>query len=196
LNSPKQSVTIETNPTSINYLTFLDYSQGFADTVVAVLSNSDVNGSLSNNKVSSIIFTLANESFVNGIPVNDVYFTNLTGNGSEFVQSSFIINNELAENLTPRSEVSYVYPQPFNYEQYNLLFLPTYPDISESALLNIYSPDMDLVYSGKQSIYSNGNIVVSWNGLGDDGNKLASGVYIFVTKANGKIKKGKFVILN
>lgn len=196
LNSPKQSVTIETNPTSINYLTFLDYSQGFADTIVAVLSNSDVNGSLGNNKSSNIVFTLASENFENGIPINDVYYSNLTGNGVEFVQSSFIINNELAENLIPRTEASFVYPQPFNYEQYNLLFLPTYPDITENAVLNIYSPDMNLVYSGKQSIYSNGNIVVPWNGRDNSGNKLTSGVYIFVTKANGKIKKGKFVILN
>ncbi len=108
---------------------------------------------------------MANENFENGIPINDVYYSNLTGNGVEFVQSSFIINNELAENLTPRTEASFVYPQPFNYEQYNLLFLPTYPDITENAVLNIYSPDMNLVYSGKQSIYSNGNIVVPWNGI-------------------------------
>ena len=196
LNNSKESVTIETNPTSINYVTFLDYSQGFADTIVTVLSNSDVNGSLVNTKTSSIVFTLANEYFENGIAINDVYYSSLTGSNVGFVQSSFIINNELAENLTPRTEIGFVYPQPFNYEQYNMLFLPTYPDVTNNTLLNIYTPDMNLVYSGKQPINSNGNIVATWNGLDADGKKLSSGVYIFVTKANDKIKKGKFVILN
>ena len=196
LNNSSESVTIETNPTSINYLTFLDYSQGFADTIVAVLSNSDVNGSIGNIKSNSVIFTLANKPIENGIPINDVYYSKLIGSSVEYVQSSFIINNELAENLTPRTEISFVYPQPFNYEQYNLLFLPTNPDVTNTTLLNIYSPDMNLVYSGKQPISSNGNIVASWNGLDNDGKKLTSGVYIFVTKANDKIKKGKLVILN
>jgi flagellar hook assembly protein FlgD len=55
---------------------------------------------------------------------------------------------------------------------------------------------MNLVYSGKSSIVTNDYITVKWDGRNNNGNKVASGVYVYVTKANGKIKKGKFVIFN
>lgn len=191
-----KSITLKTNPASINYISFMDYSNGFADTILAVLSNSDYNGTLSSNGTTEVQFTLSNETFEGSIPINENYFSKLTGQNSGYVQSSFIINNELAENVNPRTEVNFVYPQPFSYEKYSSISIPTYSDVTNTAELNIYSPDMNLVYSGKLPIISNGNIVVRWDGLNNSNEKLASGVYIYVTKADGKIKKGKFVILN
>lgn len=193
-----KTVTIKTNPASINYISFMDYSNGFADTVLAVLSNSDYIGTLSSNSTTEIEFTLANQSFDGCIPINDNYFSKISGQNSGYVQSSFIINNELAENFTSRTEVNFVYPQPFNYNNplHQILNFPTYADITNTAELNVYSPDMNLVYSGELPIFSIGNIVVQWNCLNNSNEKLASGVYIYVTKADGKIKKGKFVILN
>ena len=190
-----KTISLQTNPTSINYITFWDYSNGFADTIVAVLSNSDFSGTTSNN-TTEVQFTIANKLFEGSVPINENYFSKLSGQDAGFVQSSFIINNELAENQTPHNEVSFAYPQPFNYEKDISLYFPTFSDITNFAELNIYSPDMNLVYKDKIEISPNGNIVVKWNGLDNSKKKLASGVYIYVTKADGKIKKGKFVILN
>ena len=37
---------------------------------------------------------------------------------------------------------------------------------------------------------------VSWDGLDNDGNKLSSGVYIYVIKRGDDVEKGKVVIFN
>ena len=198
LNSTR-SISFNSEPTSINYLTFLDYDFGFADTIVAVVSNSDVFGSISNTENQFIDFTLSNSFLSDGILINDVYFYKLGSDKIEkinFIQSNYVINNELSDLVIQRNDIDFVYPQPFSYKLANVLNLPTNPDPSGLAQLYIYSSGMDLVYSGKEQIITSGNTVVRWNGFHSNGKKLGSGVYVFVTKANGKIKKGKFVILN
>ena len=196
LDNSEKTLMVQSKPTSINYLTYTDYTQGFADTVVAILSNSDVYGSIENNNVLDIDFTIANSSFAGANQINDIYYYKISGDSPEFIQASYIINNELASNVGQRSDIDFAYPQPFNYETNDILNFPTYPDLSNTAELNIYSPDMNLVYTGTVTISSNDNIVVKWDGKDNRGNNLASGVYVYVTRANNKIKKGKFVILN
>jgi len=198
LGVTEKSLTIESEPTSINYLTFLDYNQGFADTIVAVLSNSNVHASTSEGNAIDVEVTMSNSYFNGGNLINEnySYYSKISGESVEFIQESYIINNILASETEARTEISFSYPQPFNYELYEKLNIPTYPDLTERAELNIYSPDMNLVYSGSEQIFSTEKIVVQWNGKDNSGKKLASGVYIYVTKANNKIKKGKLVILN
>ncbi len=196
LEESEKTITIQSEPTSINYLTFTDYSQGFADTIVAVLSNSDVYGSLSNNNELDVQFSISNGPFEGAKSINDTYYSKLASGSIEFIQSSYIINNELSWNEIPRKEIDFAYPQPYSYETNSVINIPTHPDLTETAELRIYSSDMNLVYSGNEKIFSNGNIVVKWNGFDDQGDQLASGIYVYVTRANGKIKKGKFVILN
>jgi hypothetical protein len=189
-------IGFSSEPTSINYITFYDYSSGFTDTVASVISNSNVIGSLSNGNSQFVDLTLSNVLLEDGSMITDQYFYKLESDPVNFIQSSYIINNDPSGLSIKREEVDFVYPQPFNYFLGGVLNLPTYPDVSEIADLYIYSSDMNLVYNGKKEINTNGNIVVEWNGLDNNGNRLGGGVYIYVTKANGKIKKGKFVILN
>ena len=190
-----ESLTFVSQPTSINYLTFFDYSSGFADTIVAVLSNSDVVGSTTNNTLN-VDFTISNDDFENAVSIGDLFYAKIESDGIEQIQGSYIVNNELSDQEFTREEISFAYPQPFNHGRDGVLNIPTYPDPSNTADLNIYSSDMNLVYSGSERILTNQNIVVKWNGLDKKGNILASGVYVYVTKADGKIKKGKIVILN
>jgi hypothetical protein len=196
LEETEKKITFQSKPTSINYFTFLDFSQGFTDTIVAVLSNSDVYGSTSEGNDLQIEFSLGNKVFSKANSINDYYYSSIQGESVEFIQESYIINNSLSSSGTKRDDIDFVYPQPFKYNTDDWLNIPTYPDLSNRAELNIYSPDMNLVFSDKIQIIMSDNIVVKWDGKDNYGNKLASGVYIYVTKANGKIKKGKFVIFN
>lgn len=196
LDPEKMPVMFNSEPTSINYLSFYDNSQGLPDTIVTVMSNSDIEGSLIENSSLNIDFTINTNSFSGSTSLNDYYFVKLSGTNSNYIYDSYIINNELASDFKERSTVDFVYPQPFNYELNNMIFIPTFTDISGKAELFIYSIDMNLIYSGVEPISNSDKIVVRWNGFTNDNEKLTSGVYIFATRANGKIKKGKFVVIN
>jgi hypothetical protein len=57
---------------------------------------------------------------------------------------------------------------------------------------------MNLVYSKEQTVGSpvNGKYVIVWNALDKNGEKLPTGVYIYITKSGGNTTKGKLVIFN
>ena len=56
---------------------------------------------------------------------------------------------------------------------------------------------MNLVYSGTVNVFSNnGHSVVAWNARNSKNERLATGVYIYVTKAGDNVIKGKLVIFN
>ena len=68
---------------------------------------------------------------------------------------------------------------------------------SGSADLSIYSPSLNLVYSGLTNVFSNnGHPVVTWNARNKNNERLATGVYIYVTKSGDNVVKGKLVIFN
>ncbi|MFZ1290942.1 MAG: MXAN_6640 family putative metalloprotease [Melioribacteraceae bacterium] len=195
LESSKMPIMLSCEPTSLNYLLIKDNSQGLPDSIFAILSNSDVNGTLTTGNNIDIDFTIETSSFDGSFEIGDNYFAKIVGNNSNYIGHSYIINNELASNYIERTNVDFVYPQPFRYEEFGNICFPTFADESGKSELYIYSADMNLIYNNSLPISVSGKMIVTWNGLDNNMNKLASGVYIYVTKANDKIKKGKFVIL-
>ncbi|MDX1701020.1 MAG: hypothetical protein R3250_10400, partial [Melioribacteraceae bacterium] len=101
-----ESLTFVSQPTSINYLTFFDYSSGFADTIVAVLSNSDVVGSTTNNTLN-VDFTISNDDFENAVSIGDLFYAKIESDGIEQIQGSYIVNNELSDQEFTREEISF-----------------------------------------------------------------------------------------
>ncbi|MBI1931974.1 MAG: hypothetical protein HYS24_05495 [Ignavibacteriales bacterium] len=196
LDPAKMPMMISCEPTSLNYLLIKDFSHGLPDSIFAVFSNSDVNGTLTSGNNINIDFTLATSSFFGSFAVSENYFAKMEGVNNSYIGHSYIINNELASNYIERSVIDFVYPQPFKYDNYESICFPTYADESGNSKLYIFSSDMNLLYSKSLQISVSGKMIVTWNGLDNNNKKLASGVYIYVTEANGKIKKGKFVILN
>jgi len=196
LNSSESSLNIQAEPTSLNYLQYSDNTGGDANLVMAVISNSGINASTIIENPVDINVSLANFGFDDSKSINDTYYSKITTESNGLVNDSYIINNIVySEDLNPVT-IDFVYPQPFRYDIYSIVNIPTYADVTNTAELKIYSSDMDLIYSGKKTIFANDNIVVGWDGLDNSGRKLASGVYIYITQANNKIKKGKLVIFN
>jgi hypothetical protein len=104
--------------------------------------------------------------------------------------------------VPPASNLSYAYPNPFNYKS-NLLssplvFFPFDAYVGEIVDFNVYSVDMQLVYNKETiiQILPGGQGGVSWDGIDEDGEKLASGVYVYVIKKGDEVVKGKVVIFN
>lgn len=195
LTNKQFTFSFSSEPTGLNYVRLFNYYDGLADTIDAVVSNSDVFGSISSGNETTVQYTLSEEVFANSEPINTDYYKLLDSFGSQFIQDSYIINGEPADENFARSTVDFAYPQPFTYTNSGLISFPCYPDLSNEAELKVFSSDMNLVFSDRVPINTAGNIVAKWNGLDKSGDRLANGVYIFVTKANNKIKKGKFIIL-
>jgi hypothetical protein len=196
--APQQILTIKKiEPISIRYIRFLDDSQGLPDTIISIISDSDAIKAATNpDNYNQVEYTLANSSFEGANKINDYYYDKMDGISLQNISGANIVNNELAEKNIKREEIEYAYPQPYTYDSNSLIFIPTSSDISGEAELNIYSSDMNLIYSNTHRIILSDKISVSWNALDNNGNRLTSGVYIYVTKANDEVKKGKIVIFN
>ncbi len=195
---PEQTLNLKNiEPVSIRYLRFLDKSHGLPDTLITIVSNVDaITASENPENYTEINYTLSNGFFQGANKLSEDYYDKIEGALLQNIAKANIINNIVANQNFKRDKLDYPFPQPYNYNLNSFVYIPTYPDINGMAQLNVYSSDMNLIYSKTHKIILSDKISVSWNALDNNGNKLASGVYIYVTKAGGKIKKGKIVILN
>ncbi|MFC2083626.1 MXAN_6640 family putative metalloprotease [Bacteroidota bacterium] len=196
---PKKEYFLSAQPISNNYLFFDLSSSGYVDTLVSIISNADFLAALMNQPFQNIDFTYAlltnSESGAKKI-VNE-YYSKITSDGSGFLQESNIFNDIIVDGASIEREIlDFAFPQPFSYQKDNFVFIPVVNNPLGYAILNIYTASMDLVYSERKEIFAVEKIVVKWNGLDNDNNKLPTGVYIYVTNSDDQIKKGKFVIYN
>jgi hypothetical protein len=140
------------------------------------------------------------------IPISSDYSAKLSvGYSSNWLNADFL-NNQLVRADTvvvPQQLVTldYAFPSPFyyggNYGTGSQIFIPVSTNNNGAADLYIYSSSMNLVYSGLANVFSsNGHSVVAWNARNSKNEKLATGIYIYVTKAGDNVAKGKLVIFN
>jgi hypothetical protein len=192
-DSNSKSLMVNSNPSSNNYLRFVDKSRGLPDTLVSIITNSDY---LSQSR-RQFEYTVYNYQASDAEQINGFYYSKLSALYKSYFSESVIFNNELAfKGKTERTEIDYSFPQPFDYNKHSTVFIPTGKDISGKAYLNVYSTSMDLVFSGEKDIFAIDKIVVRWDGKTNSGEKLPTGIYIYVTKAGDTVKKGKIVIYN
>lgn len=188
-------------PVSNNFLLFYNIrSGGFTDTIVAVITNTDI-PSADVNPSGQINFSygMYDHKTNDSKPVGGGYFSVLNASNIMFFNESAIVNDSINHpdfNL----DLSFAFPNPFRYSRGSSvsdLFIPVDFNRSSTADLNIYSSGMELVYSSQSRVvpYA-GKVFVKWNGLDNNGQKLPSGVYIYVTNSDDKIFKGKIVIIN
>jgi hypothetical protein len=117
---------------------------------------------------------------------------------------SEILNNLLVReddaSFSPPDGSTLAFPNPFTYangsvENINFSFNGRNGEKVDFA---VYSPSMNLVHSSEHFVgpLSNNSLGLKWDVRGNDGEKLASGVYIYVIQNGDEIIKGKVVIFN
>ncbi len=204
-NPPSKVVQVNTKPATNNFVMFTNSANG--DTLVTQISNVDYLTGISNpGNTESFTFSLFSDLTSGTIKILDKYSANLSVSRSSDWLSSTFLNNELVSSDTTvpppvLAESRFAYPDPFvysrNYKSGSLIFVPVSAGNTGSAVLNVYSSSMNLVYSSVRGVFNNsGHPVVSWTGRKNNNEKLASGVYIYVTKAGDNVIKGKLVIFN
>lgn len=196
LNSTADTVNLTTKALSNNFLRFANAS----DTVDVIISNTDVQSgadSLSKNFLAQYILFQTSETGAGKL--NENYYSKLIVSNPGIWQLTEFVNGQLVVSTTPPATTTddFAYPNPFNYKNGPLIYLPVSSGNPTSATLNIYSTGLNLMYSDSKNVVNiNGKNFVMWNGRQTNNNKLPTGVYIYVTKVGDDILKGKLVIFN
>jgi len=186
------TVNVNSNLAANNYLLFAIDRGEFKDSVITIVSNSDITGNVSFEYSFFINFESGASKIINN------YFYKLNSVNQGMIKVSNIFNNEPIIGDIEKGEIEFPYPQPFSYakKEHEYIFIPVAPNETGEAYLNIYSISMDLMFSGMLNIVPGNKISLMWNGYDKNNAKLPTGVYIYVTKSGDTIKKGKLVIYN
>jgi hypothetical protein len=205
LAQSSESANVNTAPMTNNFVAF--NSTALHDTLVAMVSNIDFQSAIdSSQSTSSFKYTVYTDGTSGPIPITSDYSAELTVNNSANWLNADFLNNQLIRMDTvvvPKQlfSLDYAFPSPFYYNRSygtgSQIFIPVSASNNGSADLNIYSSSLKLVYSGFEKVFTNnGHPVVNWNARNNSNGKLASGVYIYVTKSGDNVVKGKLVIFN
>jgi hypothetical protein len=201
--SPDKTVEGWQNATSQNYIVFDE--NGGTDSLVAIVSNGDVQNAIGVlNTTFKYSYTLYSNSLSGERYLTPNYSSDFDAENFNWWSVSEILNNFLVREDTtsysiPAEANSVVFPNPFvygkNFPGINISFNGKNGDIVD---FNVYSSSMDLIHSSSALVgpLVNNSLGIVWNALDEDGEKLASGVYIYVIQKGDDVVKGKVVIFN
>ncbi len=219
-NSSAQNVSLNARPLSNNFIQFKMGSGFVQDTLVILITNADIVNAIGNNpQVTQFEYTLFNYQGSSSKKITREHYSYLRVDNSNFWSESVIFNDTVTYgsetfvdtgngNGKPQIEdiEKYIYPNPFRYGYLlgDKIYVPVEIDDElksqkkiEGAHLYIYTSSMNLVYSKLLEIKKKREwYIVEWNGRNNKNEKLASGVYLYVTKAGNNINNGKIVIFN
>ncbi|MCZ6702629.1 MAG: hypothetical protein O6940_06265, partial [Ignavibacteria bacterium] len=203
---PYKDVEGWSNATSKNYIVFVE--NGGNDSLVAIISNWDVQNAVGDlNTTFNYSYTLYSDSSSGERFLTKNYSSTFSADNLAFWSVSEILNHavvredEAVTTLVDNAD-EYAYPSPFEYQKNYLfgsfLFIPFSAILGETVDFNIYSSSMNLVFRSEETIkfLPGEQVGIIWNALDDSGEKLASGVYIYVIKKGDDVTKGKIVLFN
>lgn len=202
---PVDTVGGSSSPVANNFFTLLNQSPNPADTLVVLISNSDITrGNSAPNSVAQFNYTLSVDSLFGSIKLAQGYyaFFNQSDPGkwavSEFLNGQ-LVREDSSIVIIPKFTEEFVFPNPFVYGKagHENIYFTVAGNVGDEVDLNIYTPAMELVYASEGLLNTYGGLkVISWNGFNDKNKKVGSGVYIYAIKKGNDISKGKLVILN
>lgn len=185
------------------YLRYNITSKG--DTLFAIISNGDVNSAIATpDKYFDIQYTLFSDSSSGERFLASDYSSTFTNDNSMLWSASEILNDLVVRrdsviNTYLDISDSFIFPNPFNYKTHDGIYISLDAKNGEMVELDVYSVSMNLIYKSEMEISlitQNSSLGIYWNALTSSGERLASGVYIYVIKINDDVIKGKFVVFN
>jgi len=185
------------------FITFVVQSNN--DSLVTIISNGDVQnavGGLSNS--FNLEYTLFSDSSSGDRFLTEDYSSTFGAGNVALWSVSEILNNVVVRedeaSFSPPDGSTFAFPNPFTYGNVTIKNINFSFDGGNGEIIDfaVYSSSMNLIYSSSHPIgpLSNNSLGVKWNVRRNDGEKLASGVYIYVIKKGDDIVKGKVVIFN
>jgi len=199
--SPDEKVTInDSKPVANSFITFINTGTNPNDTITVLITNGDYISGLENpSSVFPFEYTLYdyNAPGTRKLNENFNYYALFNTSQPSFWSNSEFLNSDLISTYKFTAEYDYAFPSPLRYGLNTFIFIPVSSPESDDVDLNIYTPSMDIVYSINQVLIRQDNQPgIRWNVLDNDGQRLASGVYIYAIKSGDKTSIGKLVIFN
>jgi hypothetical protein len=189
--------------------TFITFSiQSMNDSLVTIVSNGDVQSAVTDlSSIFNFQYTLFSDSSSGGRFLTGNYSSDFSADNPAFWSVSEILNNVVVREddnvVNPgQTRIEYAYPSPFQYGKSYLfgsnIFIPLNANLAETVDFNIYTSGMNLLFQSEEIVkfLPGEQVGIIWNVLDQSGDKLASGVYIYVIKKGDDITKGKLVIFN
>jgi hypothetical protein len=144
--------------------------------LIAIVTNADAPEANENpNQLFSFQYTLFNDPNSGQRELTSEYSSTFSVSNTSYWAVSEVLNNQLIREdssiVPPASNVSFAYPNPFNYKSSilnpPLVFFPFEANVGETVDFNIHSVDMQLIYSKEISIQilPGGQEGISWNVL-------------------------------
>ncbi|PIW70835.1 MAG: hypothetical protein COW08_00125 [Ignavibacteriales bacterium CG12_big_fil_rev_8_21_14_0_65_30_8] len=196
INSSSDTVNFTAKPLSINNIKFINASDTIDVQVVNTNVNAGADSAGANYSTQYILFT---SSQPGATKLNDNYYSKLNVTNQFNWSMNEFINGQIVVNTNPPTSQAgdFAYPNPFNYKNNSIIYLPVASTTGGTVTLNIYSTSLKLIYSADKNIFSNnGKNYVTWDGKQVNNEKLSSGIYIYITKYGDEILKGKLAIFN
>jgi hypothetical protein len=197
-SSPQDSVFLNAEPVTHNFITFSVREQGRRDTVTILISNSNYRKANTDPTVAEqVLYELSVDSTLGLTKITEGYYQSFISANPAFWTTSEFINNQLVREGFIRIEANSPYPNPFRYSRHSVISIPIITGGNNEVDFSVFSPSMDLVYNSRSRIESRfGKEIIAWNGRDTGNRRLGSGIYIYVIKSGDDIIKGKIVIFN
>jgi len=194
------SVQVDAQETSNNFLVFNITSNN--DSLFVIATNGDINSAaLQQNPQNIFDYILYANANSGQRKLTDDYSSDFIVSDPNWWSVSEILNGLIVREdsaIVPITDIaeSFIFPNPYRYS--GDLSISIEAKLGENLDFNVYSSGLTLIHSSQEiaTPLINNTIGVSWNGFDNEGNKLASGVYIYVIKNGDEVVKGKVVIFN
>lgn len=189
-------ISINAYPLSQNMLVF---SGNGTDTAAVIVTNCMTNEASDPNKMFQVKIALRDYASEGSLRLSGAYYLDFKTAQPMSWRLPAILNGVLIPAAEPVPEpISYTYPSPFSYRKHGnqQITIPISPQLQGDAEFVVYSVAMQPLYSRAFTLDGIGRRAVFWNGLGEEKEKLPTGVYIYVIKAGDTVEKGKITIIN
>lgn len=200
MNSSLLTMQFLLKPASLNYIQTVNSRGGLNDTLFIIYVNGDVRlGIDSMNALIGLRMHLSDFSTSDAKKITDYYFLRTEVMQPVLWSYVAVLNNfYIPSGGIGGAVMKDAYPSPFIYSRHGGITIPLEQSrISGEMDFAVYTASLDLVWSSPVRTTFEGQNVVKWSPVtGGNGEKLPSGVYIYILRRDDFVQKGKFTVLH
>lgn len=201
LNGSSAALNLSLRPAAIYYLRVVNRQSGTSDTLFSLVINANIGRAIDSPDVyMEFVYMLYTYSVSGTVPVAGKYYIRLSGSNAVHLNLANILNGYYVPNTGGSfMPLGYSYPSPYEYRRHypKPLIIPAPGNEVENDVdFSVIDLSGDIIFSGKQRVFFDGSKKIRWLPLDKNGNKLPTGIYVYIVKGSQKSLDGKIVILN